>query len=63
MSIELDEPAVEWLQIPLTEATRRRLEALANACHADRTKVAASLLHDVLADDEDAHFPETIGSA
>ena len=50
-----DSPKV-CLRIPVSEETLARLQNLSNACHADPISVAASLLHDLLKDDEDAEF-------
>lgn len=47
---------VVWVRIPLPAETAQRLRALADVCHNDQAAVAASLLHDILKDDEDAHF-------
>ncbi len=47
-----------WLSVALDIETAERLRALADICHADQASVAASLLHDVLKDDEDAHAAE-----
>ncbi len=45
-----------WVSIPLDAETAERLRILADDCHvADVSTLAASLLHDVLKDDEDAH--------
>lgn len=48
---------VVWISVPLDAQTARRLANLSVACHSPAPAVAASLLHDVLKDDEDAHFP------
>jgi hypothetical protein len=53
-----DDHEVVCIPIPLTPETVRRLQALSDICHADPVKVAASLLRDILADDEEAHFLE-----
>lgn len=52
-----DDKDIVWVSVPLDAATAARLENLADICHAPKTAVAASLLHDVLADDEQAHIP------
>lgn len=44
------------IRIPLDGETAARLRNLSNICHADPVSVAASLLHDVLKEDADAHF-------
>ena len=54
-----DEETPVLITIRLDCASRDRLLALADLCHADPTVVAASLLHDVLKDDENAHAPGT----
>lgn len=46
---------VAIISIPVDAETYRRLTSLADICHADPKKVAASLLHDILKDDEEAH--------
>lgn len=51
-----DDTDVVWISVPLSVRTAARLRNLANDCHAAADKVAASLLHDVLADDEAAHY-------
>ena len=48
---------VVWVSVPLDAATAARLQGLADMCHAEPTSVAASLLHDVLAEDEAHHEP------
>jgi hypothetical protein len=56
-----DETApVRWISIPLDAQTADRLTHLSDECHADPVSVAASLLHDVLADDEEANLPTAI---
>lgn len=52
-----DEDDVHWLRVPLDAATVARLHGLADMCHAEPISIAASLLHDVLKDDEAAHDP------
>lgn len=52
-----------WLSIPLSRETAERLARLADACHADRPTVAASLLHDLLEDDAEAHLLEMAPAA
>ena len=39
----------------LAAETAERLRHLSDICHADEKSVAASLLHDILKDDEEAH--------
>lgn len=46
---------IVWVQVPLDVETARRLRHVSDMCHADEKSVAASLLHDILKDDEDAH--------
>lgn len=55
-----DTDRVVWLSIPVSPETAARLSNLADICHADPKKVAASLLHDLLKDDEEAHALEAI---
>lgn len=50
-----DEPDVVWLSLPLDLRTFAWLSELAEHCHGTPEAVAASLLRDVKADDEDAH--------
>lgn len=54
----LDTEEQVWLSIPLSRRTAERLANLADVCHADHRSVAASLLHDILQDDEEAHVLE-----
>jgi hypothetical protein len=57
-NLETDDDApVRWISIPLDPRTAARLANLSDECHADPVQVAASLLHDVLADDEQANLP------
>ena len=49
------EEEIVWFSIPLNGETIERLMMLSDICHADPVKVAASLLHDVLKDDEEAN--------
>lgn len=46
---------VRWIKLPLDAETAERLENLSDECHADPACVAASLLHDILADDAETH--------
>lgn len=48
---------VVWFNIPLDHETVARLMHLSEICHGDPRQVAASLIHDVLKDDEQAHDP------
>jgi coenzyme F420-reducing hydrogenase alpha subunit len=57
MSIQAED-AVSFISIPVDAETLRRLTSIADMCHADPKTVAASLLRDVLADDEAAHGAE-----
>jgi predicted transcriptional regulator len=54
-----------WVSIPLDPETAARLQNLSDFCHAEPVKVAASLLHDILKDDEEYNLPAAIsvGSA
>lgn len=45
-----------WISVPLDVETVERLRNLSDACHADPDSVAASLLHDILKDDEECHY-------
>ncbi len=45
------------ITIPLSGETAERLQNLADFCHADPRSVAASLLHDILKDDEEYNVP------
>lgn len=55
-----DDTEVVWMTIPLSTRTAERLLSLSNDCHASPDTVAASLLHDVLADDEAAHHDQFV---
>lgn len=44
-----------WFSIPLNGATVDRLMNLSNLCHAEPVRVAASLLHDILKEDDLVH--------
>lgn len=57
---DLEDQPTLWIKIPLDGDTVRRLANLSDICHADPVRVAASLLHDVLADDEEANIPAAI---
>ena len=46
-----------WISIPLDGVTAARLQNLSDVCHAAPINVAASLLHDILKDDEEANLP------
>ena len=50
-----DDTETVWIKIPLDGETAARLRNLADFCHADRVSVAASLLHDILKEDDEAH--------
>lgn len=50
-----DDEETVWFSIPLNGATIDRLMNLSNICHAPPVQVAASLLHDILKDDEATH--------
>lgn len=51
-----------WISVPLDRKTAARLQNLSDVCHATPTNVAASLLHDVLADDEESNLPTAISA-
>lgn len=51
-----DDDDVVYFRIPLGTETVARLMEVADISHADPVRVAASLLHDVLKDDEAAHL-------
>lgn len=57
---DLEDQPTLWIKIPLDGETARRLAHLSDICHAEPNKVAASLLHDVLKDDEEANIPVAI---
>lgn len=46
---------VVWITVPLDPRTAARLQNVSDECFADRAQIAASILHDVLEDDEDHH--------
>jgi hypothetical protein len=46
-----------WINIPLDGESAERLRNFADMCHAAPERIAAALLHDVLADDEEANLP------
>lgn len=50
-----DDHTVLWVRVPLDEETAARLRNLSDLCHADPISVAASLLHDILKEDAEAH--------
>jgi hypothetical protein len=62
MSVQENE-TIGYISIPVDAETFRRLTTIADMCHADPKTVAASLLHDVLADDEAAHELELMPAA
>lgn len=51
-----------WISIPLDGETAERLQNLSDVCHAAPTNVAASLLHDILKDDEEANLPTALAA-
>jgi hypothetical protein len=59
-----DDDDVVWFSIPLDGATIDRLMILADVCHAEPVKIAASLLHDILREDAEANHepPVTAGN-
>lgn len=58
----LEDQNTIWIRIPLDGETVRRLQNLSNECHAEPMKVAASLLHDLLKDDEEANLPTALAA-
>lgn len=50
-----DLDGVIWITVPLDGRTAARLRNFSDAIHETPTDVAASLLHDILADDAEAH--------
>lgn len=46
------------LLVPLDDTTATRLMTVADMSHAQPAEVAASIIHEVLADDEAAHLPD-----
>ena len=52
---ETSKNEIVWVTVPLDAETAERLRHLSDICHADEKSVAASLLHDILKDDEEAH--------
>lgn len=54
MSAQANEPR-RYISISVDDTTYRRLMDLSDMCHADHQSVAASLLHDILAEDAEAH--------
>lgn len=57
-----DQNPVVWISIPLDGETAARLQNLSDVCHAAPTNIAASLLHDILKDDEEANLPVAIAA-
>lgn len=57
-----DQNAVIWISIPLDGETAARLQSLSDVCHATPTRIAASLLYDILKDDEEANLPTAIAA-
>lgn len=55
MSAFDEDDDVELVPVPMGRETRRRLARLAEIVEDGPTRVAASLLRDLLRDDEDAH--------
>jgi hypothetical protein len=55
MQKNLKDAEVLWIRIPLDGETAERLQNLSDICQSDASRVAASLLHDILKDDDDAH--------
>ena len=52
-----DQNDLVWISVPLDAKTAARLQNLSNFCREEPISVAASLLHDILKDDEEAHRP------
>lgn len=48
---------VVWIKVPLDGKTAKRLMNLSDVCHNQAERIAASLLHDILKDDEEMHSP------
>jgi hypothetical protein len=46
---------VHWIRVPIDAITAARLAHLARIVEAEPISIAASLLHDILKDDESAH--------
>jgi len=51
-----EEDGVVFFRVPVDEATVARLMTVADETHNDPAMIIASILHDVLKDDEDAHL-------
>lgn len=49
---DLDDQPEVCIPVPLSQETARRLQALSAACRADPVAIAASLLAELLADDD-----------
>jgi len=62
MSAQADDDTT-LITIPVDGETLRRLVKIADMSHAAPKAVAASLLHDILKDDEDAHLLELMPAA
>jgi hypothetical protein len=53
-----------WINVPLDAETHRMLARLADVCHSPSIEsVAASLLHDIIRDDQEAHGDASPASA
>lgn len=61
MSAQADDITV--IEVAVDGETLRRLMKIADMSHAAPRAVAASLLHDILKDDEDAHLLELMPPA
>ena len=61
MSAQADDITV--IEVAVDGETLRRLMKIADMSHAAPRAVAASLLHDILKDDEDAHLLELMSPA
>ncbi len=57
-----DRQETVWISVPLDAETAARLRNLSDVCHAAPTHVAASLLHDILKDDEIYNLPAAVAA-
>lgn len=58
-----DQQEISYIRIPVSPETKERLLHVANMSHADPEAVAGSIVHDVLKDDEEAHFLDLLPRA
>jgi bacterioferritin (cytochrome b1) len=63
MSAPKNPPETVWISIPLDLETAKRLRGLSRFCDADEKEVAASLLHDVLRDDEEVNIKAAMAAS